>query len=156
MENHNHNHTSKGSVHKVLAHSYTVYFIFFIAGISLDLFFNFKVSGNFLMAPVGALFLILGTALIVWAQKTSRHLKKDEITKDTFYKGPYKYTRGPTHWGLFFLMIGFGMIIDAFFVIIFAFVSYVFAKYTFLDKQEKILEEKYGAPYRAYKKIVKF
>lgn len=156
MENHIKNHIPKGSVHKVLAHSYSAFFVFFIIGISLDLFTNLRVSSNPSMVSTGILFLVVGTLLIIWAQKTSRHLKKENITKDTFYRGPYKYTRGPTHWGLFFLMLGFGMIINAFFVMLFAFISFIFSKFTFLDKQEKLLEKKYGAPYREYKKIVKF
>lgn len=156
MENHVNVHIKKGSVHKVLAHSYSLYFIFFIVGIALDLFFNLKVSDNYLITPAGFFFLVLGTFLIIWAQKTSRHLEKENITKNTFYRGPYKYTRGPTHWGLFFLMLGFGMTLNTFFVILFAFISFIVSKFTFLNKQEKLLEEKYGSPYREYKKIVKF
>ncbi len=146
----------KSSPHKVLAYSYSVFFVFFLVGICLDLFFNYRVSDSYLMKPIGVLFLALGTFLVFWAQKTSRTLKKENITKDTFYRGPYKYTRGPTHWGLFLLMLGFGMTINAFFVTLLAFISFIFLKFTLLHKQEKLLEEKYGIPYQEYKKIVKF
>ncbi|MFA6300905.1 MAG: methyltransferase [Candidatus Paceibacterota bacterium] len=150
------NYIPRGSIHKVLAHSYSVYFTFFLGGIFLDLIFNFKVSSSPLMVPVGVFFLISGSLLVFWAQKTSRNLNKENLTKENFYRGPYKYTRGPTHWGLFLLMLGFGLIMNTFFVILFSFISFVFAKYTFLNKQEKLLEAKYGVPYREYKKIVKF
>ena len=108
------------------------------------------------MLPVGVFFLVFGTLLIIWAQKTSRNLRIENLSKESFYRGPYKYTRGPTHWGLFMLMLGFGMTMNTFFVILFAFISFIVSKFTFLAKQEKILEGKYGAPYREYKKIVKF
>ena len=150
------NHIQKGSIHKVLAYSYFIYFTLFLVGIFLDLIFNFRVSDSPLMIPVGFSFLVFGSLLIFWAQRTSRTLSKESLTKENFYRGPYKYTRGPTHWGLFFLMLGFGMIINTFFVVLFSFVAFVFAKYTFLSKQEKLLEAKYGVPYREYKKIVKF
>jgi protein-S-isoprenylcysteine O-methyltransferase Ste14 len=146
----------KGSIHKALAHSYSIYFTFFIAGIFFDLIFSFKVSSNLLMTPTGLFFLVFGSFLVLCAQRTSRTLSKESMTRETFYRGPYKYTRSPTHWGLFFLMLGVGMIMNTLFVIIFSFVSFVFSKYTFLNKQEKMLEAKYGVPYREYKKIVKF
>lgn len=60
------------------------------------------------------------------------------------------------HWGLFILMLGFGILINAIFVILFSIVSFVVAKFIFLKKEENILAGKYGAPYMEYKKSVKF
>lgn len=48
------------------------------------------------------------------------------------------------------------MIVNAFFIIVFSFISFLITKFTFLSKEEKILAEKYGAPYLEYKKSVKF
>jgi protein-S-isoprenylcysteine O-methyltransferase Ste14 len=155
MEN-NKIHLQKHSVHKVLAHSYSVYFLFFLVGVFLDLVFNFKVFNSSMVMPPGFILLIFGTFLILWAQKTSRNLKKDIINKETFCHGPYYFTRTPTNFGLFFLMLGFGLMINAFFVTLFALISFVIAKFTFLKKEEEILALKYGAPYLEYKKMVKF
>ncbi|MFA5778036.1 MAG: hypothetical protein WC870_00890 [Candidatus Paceibacterota bacterium] len=156
MENHSKTDIQKQSVHKVLAHSYSVYLILFLTGVFLDLIFNFKIFNIFFIVPMGIFFLAFGTGLIIWAQYTSLNLKVESVTKETFCKGPYCYTRTPTNFGLFFLMLGFGMIINAFFIILFAFISLVITKFIFLNKQEKILEEKYGTPYQEYKKSVKF
>jgi protein-S-isoprenylcysteine O-methyltransferase Ste14 len=149
-------HFHKNSVHKVLAHSYSFYFVFFLIGVCLDLVFNLKILSNFVIVFFGFIFLIFGTYLIFWAQKTSRHLNKENISKETFCHGPYLYTRSPTHWGLFLLMLGFGMITNAFFIILFSFISFIISKFTFLNTEEKILAEKYGAPYLEYKKMVRF
>ncbi len=143
------------SVHKVLAHSYAAHFLFFLAGVCLDLIFNLRVFKSPSVAVWGLVFLTAGTLLIVWAQKTSRNLKKEIITRETFVHGPYKYTRSPTHWGLFLISLGFGMVINAFFVMIFSLIAFIFTKATFLNKEEKILALKYGAPYVEYKKSVK-
>ena len=156
MENHNKNYPEKQSVHKILAHSYSAYFLFFLISVCLDLIFNFKISSTPFVAFLGAFFLVIGTFLILWAQKTSRNLKKENVSKETFYHGPYCFTRTPTHFGLSFLMLGFGMIANAFFVVVFAVFSFIVAKFFFLGKEEKILAEKYGAPYLEYKKMVKF
>ena len=149
-------HIHKETVHEVLAHSYSIYFILLLVGVYLDFIFQFKIFSDSIMIPIGAGILILSSALILWAQKTTRNLQKDIISKETFCHGPYCYTRSPTHWGLFFLMLGFGIIMNAFFVILFTLVAFIISKFVFLKKEEKILTEKYGTPYLEYKKSVKF
>lgn len=133
-----------------------MYFLLLLVGISLDLVFKFKIFPNFVMVPVGFAFLVFATVLIFWAQKTSRSLDKNNISKEAFCRGPYCYTRSPTHWGLFFLMLGFGIIINAFFVILSTVISFLIVKFIFQDWEEKILEKKYGVHYTEYKKLVKF
>lgn len=145
----------KHNVHKVLAHSYSMYFVFFLVGVTLDLIFRSQVFTGSAIISVGIVLLIFGSLLILWAQQTSRNLKKENITKETFCRGPYCYTRSPTHWGLFFLILGFGIITNAVFVILSVLVAFLITRFVFLDKQEKILAEKYGTHYLEYKKIVK-
>ena len=151
----NETHIPKYNIHKILAHSYFIYFLFFLIGVFLDLYFNIRIFNNAVMAPIGVAFLLLATILILWAQMTSRNLSKQNITKETFCKGPYCYTRSPTHWGLFLLLLGFGFIANAFFVIILTLISFVITKFIFLEKEENALAMKYGAPYLEYKKEVK-
>lgn len=155
MENNDQNHPLKNTVHRVLAHSYYVYFLLFLVGISLDFFLKIKIFNNPWVGYFGFFLLVLATFLIFWAQYTSHTLNKDNITKETFCRGPYCYTRSPTHLGLFLLMLGFGMVTNAFFVVLFSIIAFILTKVTFLNKQEKILEERYGAPYSEYKKSVK-
>jgi protein-S-isoprenylcysteine O-methyltransferase Ste14 len=146
----------KNKVHKTLVHSYSAYFLLFIIGVYLDLVFNLKVFENSIIIPVGFVILVLGTLLIIWAQETSRNLKIENISKETFSHGPYCFTRTPTNFGLFFLMLGFGMVSNALFTIFLSFVAFVIAKFIFLKKEEKFLSEKYGTPYLEYKASVKF
>jgi|SRR3989344_868420 len=152
-------HASQGkhTVHHVLAHSYSFYFLFLLLGVFLDLFFPIRIFNNSIMVPVGVLLLIMASLLILWAQKTSRDFRKEEnINKETFCRGPYCYTRSPTHWGLFLLMLGFGVVINAVFIILFTIISFIVTKLVFLKKEESILADKYGTPYLEYKKSVKF
>jgi len=146
----------KNKVHKILARSYSVYLLFFLIGVSLNSVFNFQVFASSVVVPIGFIFLALGTILIVWAQNTSRNLKKETLTKETFAKGPYRFTSTPTNFGLFFLMLGFGMVANSFFVMVCSCVAFVIARFVFLVQEEKVLAEKYGIPYLEYKKMVKF
>lgn len=145
----------KHSVHRILAHSYSVYFLFFLVGVCLDFIFNLKAFNSTLALLLGLLFIVLATVLIFWAQKTSRNLNVQNLSPETFCKGPYCYTRSPTHWGLFFLMIGFGLVANAIFVILFTLIAFLVTRFVFLKKEEMVLENKYGAPYTEYKKAVK-
>ncbi|MEK7564535.1 MAG: methyltransferase [Patescibacteria group bacterium] len=163
MKDENSLHFHSNKLHKVLVHSYAVYLFLFIIGVILDTFFDFEIFPNHLMTPVGVFLIIFGTFLIFWAQKTSHSIFgkninniEKEITKEIFYRGPYVYTRSPTHWGLFLLILGFGFMTNAFFVVLLTIFSFLLTHFVFLDKHEKILEEKYGDHYKAYKKLVKF
>ena len=146
----------KNVVHKILAHSYLFYFISFLLGLFLDFIFPLKIFEELTMASVGTTFLILGTFLILWAQKSSHNFKKESLNKETFCGGPYRYTRSPTHLGLFLLMLGFGIVANALFIIIFSIISFIVTKLIFIRKEEEVLTQKYGVPYIEYKKTVKF
>ncbi len=143
-------------VHKILAHSYAVFFIFFLASVMLDIFFPIKIFASAVAMPFGLGLLVIATIVVFWAQKTSRNLDIKNLSKETFCKGPYCYSRHPTHWGLLLLMLGFGIITNAFFVILFTIIAFIVTKFIFIEKQEAVLAEKYGAPYLEYKKSIKF
>ncbi len=143
-------------IHRILAHSYSFYFIALLAGILLDILFPLRIFKSSATAPVGLTFLVLATLLIFWAQHTSRNLADENLSKESFCRGPYCYTRSPTHWGLFLLTLGFGIVANASFVVISTIVSFFITKFIFIKKQEEILEQKYGTPYLEYKKAVKF
>ena len=149
--------TKRLSVHRVLSHSYSVYFIFLLLSIYLDFLFDFKLFSDTLIVPVGFFFLGLASIVIIWAQRTGHEFRKiKEKRTEHFCRGPYCYTRIPTQWGLFFLMLGFGLVTNSFFVVLFSVISFLIAKFVFIEKQERILEAKYGTHYSEYKKLVRF
>ena len=145
-----------GSVHAVLAHSYMAYMASFLLGFLLHVIFLTKISNSKFIIFLGFSFLFFATLLIFWAQNTSRALDKSNISKETFCQGPYKYVRMPTHFGLFLLIFGFGLLINSFFIILFALISLVANKLIFIKKEEDLLSNKYGSPYLEYKKSVRF
>jgi len=146
------------SVHNILAHSYSFYFIMFLFGIVLEFSHPIKSFNVQSVSSIGVFLLVISSVLIFWAQKTSRNLKKvrvlNEAHSDNFLKGPYRFSRRPTHLGLFLLMLGYGITTNSFWIILFACLSFVFTKYIFVRKEENILEKKYGEHYSKYKKIV--
>jgi protein-S-isoprenylcysteine O-methyltransferase Ste14 len=146
----------RNKAHITLAHSYMVYFVFFLLGVMLDFIFKFKIVNDTVMMPIGLVIIVFATALIFWAQKTSRNLNIENLSKETFLKGPYAITRMPTSFGLFFLVLGFAFVANATFVVVTTVISFLLSKFIFLEKQESILEKKYSTHYAEYKKQVKF
>jgi len=146
----------KNKVHKILAYSYIFYFVSFLVGLFFDFIFPVIFFENYSFYILGVVFLYLGTYLVIWAQISSHRLTKEIISKKIFCSGPYCYTRTPTHIGLFLLMFGFGILVNALFIIIFSIISFLIIKFTFIKKEEEVLALKYGDPYLEYKKSVRF
>ena len=143
-------------IHLNLAKSYSIHFVFLLFGIVLDLLIPIRIFHNPALITLGLFLLILATVLIFWAQRTTRNLHVSEsLSKEAFERGPYKFTRMPTHAGLFVLILGFGIIVNAFFVVLTTILSFLFCKFSFLKKYEEALVEKYGESYAAYKKEVR-
>ena len=147
----------KHKVHRVLAHSYGVYFFSFLFGIIFDFIFPISFPYSASTVPLGMILIVIATLVIVQSQKTSKkHERNEKVSHLDFYHGLYKVTRSPTHAGLALLIIGFGFLTNAFFVIVFGLISMIITRFTFLRKEEKYLEKKYGEIYANYKKMVKF
>lgn len=143
-------------VHKILAHSYMVYLLALFFGLILSAVMPMRVFLDDGLMNTSAVVLLLSSCIIFWAQRSTRKLDKENLTKRSFKKGPYKYTRNPTNVSLFFSLISFGVIINSLFTILFALIAFLLSSLVFIKKEEKLLEKKYGDAYREYKKDVKF
>jgi protein-S-isoprenylcysteine O-methyltransferase Ste14 len=149
-------HLEKESVHWVLTHSYVMYLIFLLIGISLDLVFKLRLFHDFVSVPIGAVVLLLGTVVIIWTERTGRRFNRENVSKENFAHGPYSYTRSPVHLGLSLLLLGLGLILNAFFVVLTTLTSFMIGKFIFQSREERALEKKYGIHYTEYKKSVRF
>lgn len=144
----------KGAVHVVLTHSYFMYLLAIIFGLILDKVFNTAYDSH-TFAIAGFVTMILGSLLIYWAQHTTNCTKKEVVSgikkERDFERGPYKYSRNPTHIGLSLLTLGFGLLAGSLFVVVLMVVTFMLTKLVFLHQEEDILERKYGQAYCEYK-----
>ena len=69
--------------------------------------------------------------------------------------GPYRYTSIPNHWAIFLLILGFGIMANAVFMMIITTLAFFITLPFFLKMQETVLADKYGPIYSEYRKIVK-
>lgn len=143
-------------IHSILAHSYSSFFLFFVVGVVLDLIFSVKIFHSSFAEPVGIFSIVAGSLIILWAQRKPPMLHVPEVTTENFCRGPYCYSRNPTHWGLFFLVLGFGIIANAFFVVVLTVFSFLVSKLLILRRHDMVMRENYGQAYKDYKRKVKF
>lgn len=144
----------KGRLYKILSNSYIFYFVIFFVGTLFDLIFPRHFLDNFYATFIGFFFIICSSVFIFWIKRSTKQKKKIE-TKEDFMRGPYKYTSIPNHWAIFILILGFGVMANAFFMVIFSSICFVITLPYFLKMQEVVLVEKYGSIYTEYRKIVK-
>lgn len=161
MEKENKNIENKfkpGSVHFLLAHAYSLFFVAIIIGIIADTITNTNLLENFKYSNLGIAFVFLGTGLVYWAQISSSKaikIKPEENSVEGFTIGPYKYFRHPTYLGLFVMTLGLGILIKSLFSVLFVLVAYLVIKFVFIKKERKILVQKYPEIYARYEEKVK-
>lgn len=148
----------EGMVHVILSHSYSIFLIAIILGAIFHVFFPINLMPEPVGPYVGFVMIMLGSALIYWAQSTTRCTTENRHTErrseSDFEQGPYKYTRNPTHIGLTVMTLGLAVIFNSFFTVLFIILASLITKIFFLKKEEAILEQKYGDTYCEYKKKV--
>ena len=151
-------HNKNGTIHYILVHSYLMFLFIVILGVLFDTLLQKKIFSHIGYQYVGFFMLVVSSIIILWAQKTSHNYKNKMLknnSKSFFEQGPYKYLRNPTHFSLFVMTLGFGLIINSFFSAIFTITAYLLTKIIFIKKEEELLESKYGEIYNEYKKKVK-
>ena len=143
-------------IHRVLAESYTVYLLALVLGLFFTAVWPINIFRNNTFVNMSAILLFLSSALILWAQRSSKRFTKENLTPESFKNGPYRFTRNPTNLGLFILITCFGIIVNSFFVVLFTLIAFMISRLIFIKKEERLLENKYGKSYLEYKKSVRF
>jgi protein-S-isoprenylcysteine O-methyltransferase Ste14 len=141
------------TVHRILAHSYLMYFLASMVGLFADSFLS--LDFQFPFATVSAIIcFLLGPVIMAWAQYTSWKCKKNGCDERYFHHGPYRYMRNPTHLGLLILITGYTLVSGSVIFFLVSLLGYLISN-IFFKKYESILQDTYGADYETYKASVK-
>lgn len=143
-------------VHFILSHSYIVFLIAIVLGVLSHMILAIELFTDPLFPYIGFAMIILGSALVYWSQATSNSSLLDfqKTGVRNFARGPYKYSRNPTHIGLTIMTLGLALVLNSFFIALFMIIASLITKFIFLRQEEALLEKRYGQPYRDYKKQV--
>lgn len=139
------------SIHTTLAHSYLIYFICSIVGLFADTLLGFDVTLPY-ANTVAIICFGAGALLIMWAQYTSRHTKKDP-KHPYFLHGPYRLMRNPTHLGMVVLVLGYTVVSGSVIFCAITLVGYLVSN-VFFRKYETMLKTTYDGTYQEYQSKV--
>lgn len=151
-------HTKKDIIHHIAFYSPLIYLIALVVGFTLDMIFPLRVIPENVFLPLGIIFIVLAPLLILWAQYSTYSLYRrmaHEVKTEHFHRGPYRFSRHPSHLGLAFLILGLGLLFNSLFIIAAAVISHIIVNYIFLPLEERILERKYGKEYLEYKRRIR-
>ena len=111
------------------------------------------------LVAVGALIVVaalaLGMAAFGWFKKTGQDPTPWKPSPELLLQGPYRFTRNPMYVSMALLQIGIGVALANLWVIVGAALSLVVVHYAAVLPEEAYLDEKFGEPYRDFKKRVR-
>ena len=104
--------------------------------------------------PVGVTLVLLGVALLVWAQVVFRAkrtpLEPWKATKAIVDDGPFAFSRNPVYVGFAIIQVGIGVWSDKFAVIALVLAPIVATAALIVPREEAYLRRKFGAEYERY------
>jgi len=142
------------NIHLILSRSYAVYFFAFILGLIFDTVIYPRLGGQNLQM-IGCIIIVLSTFLMYWAQTVNKRVYYlPDGTKD-FSRGPYKYSRNPTQLGLFMMVVGAGLIMNSYSVVITGIIALIFSVLVVIPEEESRHIKKHDGAYLQYMKRVR-
>jgi protein-S-isoprenylcysteine O-methyltransferase Ste14 len=145
------------------AGAFTPLFVIFIGGLfagwALNLFLPFSIWPGVWIRIAGAVPLVIGIWLFLWARQTFRHhvtpLMPWNPVSELVQDGPYRFTRNPIYLAFVLWLLGASFIFNsAYLLALFVLVLVLFDR-TQIPREERYLQEKFGEKYTQYKSKVR-
>ncbi|MHA1990878.1 MAG: methyltransferase family protein [Candidatus Hodarchaeales archaeon] len=111
----------------------------------------------------GAIFIIIGFILLVWANYILLYVNKIGLKdREPFHvpsslalTGPYKFTRNPIYLGAILMAFGVFILVQSITVLIITVLLFFLFRFSFIKWEEKKLEEEFGQDYLNFKQKVR-
>jgi protein-S-isoprenylcysteine O-methyltransferase Ste14 len=108
---------------------------------------------------IGALLAVAGIELARWGEKAQQragtNVDPRQPSTAIVVEGPYRFTRNPLYIGTTLIYLGIALLVDAAAPLVLLPVLLVVIDRGVIVPEERYLEMKFGAPYRAYRKEVR-
>ncbi|MFT5359963.1 MAG: protein-S-isoprenylcysteine O-methyltransferase Ste14 [Candidatus Paceibacteria bacterium] len=145
------------SISEISTYSFSVYFIFVLVGLVIDLaFFSQKILPPNHSTYIGFGIITLSTIVIYWARGTGKNYRKNshrynELEHENLKKGAFKFTRNPHYIGVGTLFLGLSIVMNSLAILVLATLSFIVVNAWFIPHEELILEERHGKHFKKYK-----
>ncbi len=131
-----------------------LYALTVIAGALLTLLWQaniFPIWGQLVFGPI---FLAGGGCLHIWAfrefERAGTTVEGYKPASTLVTTGPYKYTRNPLYVSMSLMVLGTGLLFDSLWMIILLVPLNIYIHFSFINREENYLREKFGDDYDAY------
>lgn len=108
---------------------------------------------------IGAILFAAGFALAIWAvlafRKAGTRVETYKPTTAIAATGPYRFTRNPIYIGMFLAQTGLGIGFDNLWFLVTLVPFYLTIRHGVVAREERYLEQKFGAAYLTYKSRVR-
>jgi protein-S-isoprenylcysteine O-methyltransferase Ste14 len=127
-----------------------------VAGVAADWLHPWRFTPeSFPRVWVGAVVLVLGVALGIWAvvtmHKAGTGIQTHQPSTTIVAHGPYRVTRNPIYIGMLLGQTGLAIGLDNLWLIIMLVPFWLVIRYGVIAREEAYLERKFGDVYRGYK-----
>jgi protein-S-isoprenylcysteine O-methyltransferase Ste14 len=124
--------------------------------------FNSKeeiIPHNLSLKGIGWMIAVAGSALFVYTVFLFKTIGYGTLapwspTQKLIVEGPYKYCRNPMISGVFFMLVGEGMMLYSVNILVWAFSFFIINTVYFIFIEERELLQRFGSDYLKYKKHV--
>jgi protein-S-isoprenylcysteine O-methyltransferase Ste14 len=111
---------------------------------------------------IGLVLLPVGMILVIWANYALLFIGKIGLRarepmrrpSSLVVVGPFRFTRNPIYLGCVLMLLGLVIVWSSFLTAIGLVFVYAVSRYVFIKREERILEEGFGAEYRDFKRRV--
>ena len=139
-----------------------VYVALFLVGLILERFWRIPIVGD-VRAPLLSIFGLalvgLGVFVTAWGMLTFRRYKTSILpfrpAAALAMTGPYRFTRNPMYLGMTVAAIGGGVWLNSLWVLVLLVPALAVMRWHVIAREEAYLEQKFGEPYREYKRRVR-
>ena len=136
----------------------TYFWTLMVMGIELDIFFPITRVLYPLYSYIGIAPIIAGIYLNLWAD---RLFKERKTTVKPFEKpvilieeGPFRISRNPMYLGMLLILVGEAILFGVLSVFVIPWIFFCVMEISFIEKEERDLEEVFDRRYSCYKKRV--
>ncbi len=122
-------------------------------------YYNDAVESSLIITLLGALLLVTGIGIRVWAIQTlGKHFTATVMLNDDHRlvrSGPYQWVRHPSYLGAFMAILGCPVFLNAYWAVLIAFMAMTIAYYLRIGVEEKMLSAYFGEQYGEYQQNTK-
>ena len=141
----------------IVAKPPVIYAVPFLIGILLNKFFSLKIlsSVSTSLLILSWILVVLGFFLAGWTLLTflkGEDVRPEKPTTVIIANGPFRFSRNPIYLSFNITYIGFSLILNNLWLIIFLPFAFLVLRYGVVSKEEQYLERKFGKKYLVYKK----